>query len=345
MVDTLTPVLGFTLQTVGGNRHTWGTNNNANFTAVEEAICGRHSVSTTGGGTTLTQAQARKRYIDVSGTLSSDATLTVPNASKEWLITNSTSGDFAVLVKTSGGTATSVPAGTTKRIMCDGSNGMTREDKDEVGQMAFFGNSAVPNGWFEADGTTRSRAGRGIDLFAKISTTWGTGNGSTTFTTPDAKTAGKFLRSRSGSVTLATSQSDQNKAHTHAGSTVDSQTHSHTATTSNPGNHAHSGTTDGVSANHTHNSLSPAHKNRSYATPAFSGDTWGGISVNEASSAESANHTHAFTTSSDAGGHTHTITIDSGSPGGAHTHPLTIVSDGGTEARPTNLSAILCIKY
>lgn len=342
MVDTTTTVLALVKQTVGGNRNTWGAINNTNFDMIEEAICGRHSLSTTGGGTTLTQAQARKRYIDVSGTLLSDATITVPNASKDWIITNNTSGDFAVLVKTSSGTATSVPAGTTKRIMCDGANGMTREDKDEVGQMAFFGNSAIPNGWFECDGVTRSRAGRGIDLFAKTSTTWGSGNGSTTFTLPDAKTAGKFLRSRSGSVALGTSQSDQNKAHTHgltAASAASGGAHVHTASSNSTGAHSHNiSITD---PGHTHTSGASGFY-KFGGSPTLAGLTPGAVTQIDNTTGSA---TTGITASSDSqGAHSHTITVDSG---GAHTHTLSgsTDSDGGTEARPTNLSAILCIRY
>jgi microcystin-dependent protein len=344
MVDTTTTVLGLVKQTVGGNRNTWGGILNATIDMIEEAICGRHSILTTGGGTTLTQAQARKRYIDVSGTLVSDATITVPNASKEWLVTNSTSGDFAVLVKTSGGTATSVPAGTTKRNMCDGSNGMAREDKDEVGQMAFFGNSAVPNGWFECDGTTRSRAGRGIDLFTKISTTWGTGNGSTTFTTPDAKTAGKFLRSRSGSVAIATSQSDSNKAHTHgltAASAASGGAHTHTGTSESGGSHSHTITID-EHGGHAHSVTGGIYGGTNSA--GFAGGT-PNSQPSSSSVVTVATNTTGITASADThAGHTHTFTTASG---GAHTHTLSgsTDSDGGTEARPTNLSAILCIKY
>jgi hypothetical protein len=121
MTDTLTTVLGFTKQTIGGNRNTWGNTLNTNFDAIEEAICGEHDVSTTGGSTTLTQAQARKRFIVVTGTLVSDATIIVPNARKDWVFINGTSGDFAVLVKTASGAATTIPGNTTLTVMCTGS--------------------------------------------------------------------------------------------------------------------------------------------------------------------------------------------------------------------------------
>lgn len=349
MTDVLTTVLGLTKQTIGGNRNTWGNILNTNFDSVEEAICGRLSLSASGGTiATLTQAQARKRFIDVTGALLSDGTIIVPNASKGWRIANSTSGDFAVLVKTASGAATSIPAGTSKEVWCDGSDGVFREDINEVGQMAFFGTTAVPSGWWECDGfSARSRAGRGIDLFAKVSTTWGAGNGVTTFGLPNAADTGRFLRSRTASVTVGTLQSDQNKAHTHgvtAVSVASGGAHTHTGTSDNGGaDHTHSGTTGIDSVDHTHTYGAPASKVGTFTGSGANG--WAGDSTGTTSGIGAQAHTHSFVTgTASAVFHTHTFTTASG---GAHSHTLsgTTDSDGGTEARPTNLSAILCIKY
>jgi microcystin-dependent protein len=346
MTDTLTTVLGFTKQTIGGNRNTWGNTLNTNFDSIEEAICGRLALSATGGTiATLTQAQARKRYIDVSGALVSDGTIIVPNASKDWIISNSTTGDFALLVKTATGTATNVPVGTSKQVFCDGNANVYRADVAEIGQMAFFGNTAVPAGWWECTGVTKSRAGQGIDLFAKTSTTWGVGNGATTFGLPDAYTAGKFLRSRTASVALGTAQSDQNKAHTHgltAGSAAAGGVHSHT------------GTTDLGGADHTHVTAgnctySLACTIGSIANGGGGGGTISDVLVLGGTGASLPVSSGTISFSGTSGGanvylHTHTFTTGSSS---THTHTLsgTTDSDGGTEARPTNLSAILCIKY
>lgn len=342
MVDSTTDVLGLTKQTVGGNRNTWGTILNSVMDVIEDAIVGRTAVSTTGGSTTLTQAQYRRQFIDVSGTLTSDATIVVPNKSKKWIVTNSCSGDFAVLVKTSAGSATSVPAGTTKEIFCNALDGVFRTDRNDVGQVAFFGNAAVPDGWWECDGTAKSRAGRGIDLYNKVGTTWGAGNGATTFNIPDGKTAGKFLRSRTASVALATSQTDQNKAHTHGVtgiSVASGGSHTHTGTTASNGAHSHTiiitdpGHVHGPDSNVTYVNVASGSESPRLA-PSSGGTTF---------QTESA--TTGITASSNStGAHTHTITTDSG---GTHTHTLSGAtdSDGGTEARPTNLSMLMCIKY
>jgi hypothetical protein len=356
MVDTTTTVLALVKQTVGANRNTWGSLLNTNFDMIEEAICGRHAISTTGGTTTLTQAQARKRFIDVTGALASDATIVVPNASKDWIVFNNTTGGFGVLVKTASGIATTVPPLTGKGITCDGVTGCYRDDIADVGQMAFFGTNAVPAGWFEATGATKSRAGIGLDLYNKITTTWGVGNGATTFGLPDSYTAGKFLRSRSASVVLGTSQSDQNLAHQHLGGTTGSdagQPHSHlinlnSGIESIAHGHTVTGSVDSGGVDHTHPYTSPtvgSNQNAGGAVgtatniPTANGATTGGASA----------YLHAHTITINSGGenatHFHNVSGTSGTQTALHTHSFDTPSSGGTEARPTNLSAILCIKY
>lgn len=54
------------------------------------------------------------------------------------------------------------------------------------GKMANFGMSSAPTGWLECNGTAVSRVTYAA-LFAAIGTTWGVGDGSTTFNLPDAR--------------------------------------------------------------------------------------------------------------------------------------------------------------
>jgi microcystin-dependent protein len=352
MVDTTTTVLALVKQTVGANRNTWGSLLNTNFDMIEEAICGRHAISTTGGTTTLTQAQARKRFIDVTGALASDATIVVPNASKDWIVFNNTTGGFGVLVKTASGVATTVPPLTGKGITCDGVTGCYRDDIAEVGQMAFFGTSAVPAGWFEATGATKSRAGIGLDLFNKTGTTWGVGNGATTFGLPDSYTAGKFLRSRSASVVLGTSQSDQNLAHQHLGGTTatEGQAHAHlidfsSGVESAPHGHAVIGSVDSGGVDHTNTYDRVASGSLQLAA----GSNFPNFTTASATSGGASFYLHTHTININSGGenalHVHSVTGTSGTQTALHTHSFDTPSSGGTEARPTNLSAILCIKY
>ena len=69
-----------------------------------------------------------------------------------------------------------------------------RNVKDSLspsGMISPFAMAAAPTGWLSCDGSAVSRTTY-ADLFAVIGTTWGAGNGSSTFTLPDLR--GAFLR-------------------------------------------------------------------------------------------------------------------------------------------------------
>ena len=71
-------------------------------------------------------------------------------------------------------------------------NANTRQLKSElVGEVAFFARSTPPSGWLKANGAAVSRTTYAA-LFAAIGTTFGAGDGSTTFNLPDLR--GEFLR-------------------------------------------------------------------------------------------------------------------------------------------------------
>ena len=59
------------------------------------------------------------------------------------------------------------------------------------GAVQFFARNTAPNGWVKANGAALSRSTY-ADLFTAIGTTFGAGNGSTTFTLPDMR--GEFPR-------------------------------------------------------------------------------------------------------------------------------------------------------
>ena len=68
-----------------------------------------------------------------------------------------------------------------------------------AGAVMSFAMNSAPSGWLGADGSAVNRTTY-ADLFAAISTTYGTGNGSTTFNLPDLR--GIFVRG-SGSQTIS----------------------------------------------------------------------------------------------------------------------------------------------
>jgi hypothetical protein len=79
------------------------------------------SIVTTGGSTTLTAAQYGVSILLITGTLTTAATLIVPNSGL-WTTCNRTSGAFTVTVKTNAGTGVTVDQGYSVDIIADGTN-------------------------------------------------------------------------------------------------------------------------------------------------------------------------------------------------------------------------------
>lgn len=97
--------------------------------------------------------------------------------------------------------------------------GFTPVDQASLaGQVAFYGMSSAPTGWLKANGAAVSRTTYAT-LFAAIGTTFGTGDGSSTFNLPDLR--GEFPRGWDDSRgvdsgrAFGSAQSGQVEAHTH----------------------------------------------------------------------------------------------------------------------------------
>lgn len=141
-----------------------------------------------------------------------------------------------------------------------------------AGEVRSFAFSSPPTGWLECDGSAISRTTYS-DLFSAIGTTFGNGDGSTTFNIPDLR--GEFVRGwdngkgTDSGRTFGSSQTDEFKQHNHTGSTSSAGSHSHSidlynsdfsgdltnvyvegetattqVTTNSAGNHTHSVTTN-----------------------------------------------------------------------------------------------------
>lgn len=87
-----------------------------------------------------------------------------------------------------------------------------------AGTVAYFGMNSAPTGWLKANGAAVSRTAYAA-LFAAIGTTYGVGNGSTTFALPDLR--GEFLRGWDdgrgvdGGRSIGSAQSHQVQYHVH----------------------------------------------------------------------------------------------------------------------------------
>ena len=98
------------------------------------------------------------------------------------------------------------------------------------GMVAYFALPSAPTGWLKANGAAISRTAY-ANLYAKIGTTFGVGDGSTTFTLPDLR--GEFIRGWDDGKNVDTSRSFGSAQ----GAAMENHTHS--GTTNTTGNHTH----------------------------------------------------------------------------------------------------------
>lgn len=88
-----------------------------------------------------------------------------------------------------------------------------------AGAVSYFAMNTAPTGWLVANGAVVSRATYAA-LFAAIGTTFGAGDGVTTFRLPDLR--GEFIRGWDGGRnvdtgrTFGSAQADELRSHTHA---------------------------------------------------------------------------------------------------------------------------------
>lgn len=176
-----------------------------------------------------------------------------------------------------------------------------------AGAVMHFAMSTAPTGWLKANGDAVSRTTY-ADLFAAIGTTFGVGDGSTTFNLPDLRA--EFVRGwddargvDSGRA-FGSAQGDQNAAHSHS---VSDPGHAHTLQTV----YGTTGTT-GSLPNQGTGSLTYA----------------GGIRTNAVG-------WHNLNSALAAG----SVQMLSSTTG------VTVGSSGGSEARPRNVALLACIKF
>lgn len=193
-----------------------------------------------------------------------------------------------------------------------------------TGSIGMFGGAEAPEGWLLCDGAAVSREDY-EGLFDVVGTSYGAGNGSTTFNVPDLRD--RFSRGASSNAAIGSAANVNTHAH---GITVNvaSGSHAHThsfndnfsGNTGNVGNHSHStntnttggGNTGGptstaarpsgnffaASQTHLHSTPNHNHTINEGGSGSHSHDFSGSVSGNTGN-ASSANHNHTSTGSSD----------------------------------------------
>jgi cytoskeletal protein CcmA (bactofilin family) len=127
--------LGIEKMATGENAGTWGTKTNTNLDIIEKSIAGYVEQAVTSGGTTTlsitdgdateSTSVARHAVIKLTGTITGNSIVTVPDSvEKVYIVTNGTSGAYTVQFKTASGTGITfgVSEKTTRLVYSDGTN-------------------------------------------------------------------------------------------------------------------------------------------------------------------------------------------------------------------------------
>ena len=152
MSSTYTPSLTLTQIGNGEQSGTWGTTTNTNWQLVEDSVAGVATVSVSGtSGATLSVAngvtdQSRKAVIVVTGSTSGTNAIIAPLQPKVYVISNQTTGGFAITIGATTGSIVTIPSGVTTLVYCDGTNFSS-------GITGFTGGNLSISGTINATGT------------------------------------------------------------------------------------------------------------------------------------------------------------------------------------------------
>ena len=233
----------------------WGNTTNTNWQLIEQAVAGVQTITMINANYTLTNLngvldEARNMVLVVQGTNSAIYQIIAPlNQPKMYVVSNQTTGGYAITIGASSGAVISIPNGTTAQVYTDGTNFYSAQtgssgnftvngnltvtgNTTEVGTLTaanltvtnnasfavgptaptattgtnttqlattafvqaaivntpsgsilMWPTASAPSGYLLCDGTAVSRTTYAT-LFALFGTTFGSGDGSTTFNLP-----------------------------------------------------------------------------------------------------------------------------------------------------------------
>lgn len=311
----------------GEDSGTWGSITNTNWNLMEQAVSGVQTIVMANTNYTLsnlngTSSEARNMVIVATGTNSSICQIVAPLAPKFYVITNNTTGGYAITFGGSSGSIITVPNATTVQVYCDGTNFYSAQTSS-AGNFNVNGNETVsgnltvsgtfnyipsgviqmwptataPSGFLLCNGASVSTSTY-ANLFSAIGYTFG-GSGAS-FLLPDYRN-----RMPIGAGTIA------GIAITGGSANAVVVTHNHTASSGNQSaNHSHSGTTGGMNANNPHNHYQGG---RTFDDPTQPLQVQAGGSAaigNQYTQNTDINHGHDFTTGGVSADHNHAITVN-----------------------------------
>jgi hypothetical protein len=117
------------IQLVGSGEQSgvWGASTNTNWGLIEQAVAGVQTITMANSNYTLTNLngvsdEARNMVLVLTGTNSAIYQVIAPLVPKFYIVSNQTSGGYAVTIGGGTGSVVSIPNGTVGQVYCDGSN-------------------------------------------------------------------------------------------------------------------------------------------------------------------------------------------------------------------------------
>lgn len=242
MPNSYTANLNLTLPEVGADTDAWGGHLNDGLTTLDGIF------KSDGTGTSVGMKVGAGKTLAVAGTLTATGTVTATAATIAVTAGNTSIKDGSDATKVLKFDASGITTGTTRTLTAPDASGTIALTSNTslvpTGTVLPYAGSSAPSGYLICDGSAVSRTTYAA-LFAIVGTTYGAGNGSSTFNLPDL--TGRVIAGKEASATRLTSGGSGVDGGTlgATGGSQYTQTHSHGVT--DPG-HTHSVTDPG----HTH---------------------------------------------------------------------------------------------
>lgn len=195
MPSTYSPSLKLELIASGEQSGIWGATTNTNLgTLLEQAITGVVTITMLDANYTLTSFngisdEARNAVLVVDGTLTASRNIIIPSFNKVYVVSNSTTGGFPIVIKTASGVGFTVNNGVEQLVYCNGTNvfninpNITGETGSEIVPAGTTGQrDTLPSiGYFRFNSTLNSF--EGVKQFAGVTISSITKTAATTLAT------------------------------------------------------------------------------------------------------------------------------------------------------------------
>ena len=131
----------------GEDSGTWGSISNTNWNLMEQAVSGVQTVTMSNANYTLSNLngvsdEARNMVLVVNGANSGVRQIIAPLVNKFYVVSNQTSGGYAITIGGASGSVISIPNATTVQVYCDGTNFYSAQTSS-AGDFNVNGNETI----------------------------------------------------------------------------------------------------------------------------------------------------------------------------------------------------------